>query len=669
MSVLANNFKMKFAGLLRGLLRRVDGNENAESQTVRPVAAANLQQPAMVPPVAPVQPPSATMAPPPARTPNASELEMPLLPILEKLPPDLRSKWTTGGVNLEQASICIAVEKVLPQLALGAVKITFGELRQAAPQLFRTGEQYDSLPIMLPLNDVLARLNPALLPRNSGQRTVAAPTDIAGPFGTGTQGVTFANTLLKQAPVTPTPATTHFFRKPAPESEPVKPQTPIPVIAPPPPSIAQRATTPSPSIPAAVPAPPNTARPVPTFQMPFTPRPTVPQSPPSPPPAAPAIPVSRPAPPVTSVPASNAPVPAVPNLPIPNIFVPNAPAPNIPAPNVPVAKVPVPNVPVQNAPIPSVRVPNSPISNAPVQNAPIAKPASPEVRIIQVPLSALMETWPDALRQEVIQSNMIAAQVALPGPLIEAALKRGRVAFPWQLVRSWIKPTPPGTSAQGEAEVELPLRVIAPLFMPRQKVEVKSQAKPAVPPGSIPNLFFGFPQPQPEELVAPINAPDVVPPAKPVDAKLAETNFFVWGDNAETPRIDETDYKRPKTPATDFTTRRSMPNDVINRAMGLPGVVGAIIALPDGLKVAHNLPADLNPDTVAAFLPQLFSRVSQCSKELRMGELNNLNFTIGNIPWKIFRVNAVYFAAFGRAGEPLPTPQLAMLAAELDQKK
>jgi hypothetical protein len=51
-----------------------------------------------------------------------------------------------------------------------------------------------------------------------------------------------------------------------------------------------------------------------------------------------------------------------------------------------------------------------------------------------------------------------------------------------------------------------------------------------------------------------------------------------------------------------------------------------------------------------------------------MGELNNLNFTVGNVPWKIFRVNAIFFAAFGQAGLPLPTAQLAALAAELDHK-
>ena len=100
----------------------------------------------------------------------------------------------------------------------------------------------------------------------------------------------------------------------------------------------------------------------------------------------------------------------------------------------------------------------------------------------------------------------------------------------------------------------------------------------------------------------------------------------------------------------------------------LDGVAGALIALPDGLMVANRMPPDVNADTIAAFLPQIFGKVSQCTKELRMGELNNLNFTVGNVPWKIYRVNAIFFAAFGRAGEPLPTVQLASLASELDHK-
>ena len=77
----------------------------------------------------------------------------------------------------------------------------------------------------------------------------------------------------------------------------------------------------------------------------------------------------------------------------------------------------------------------------------------------------------------------------------------------------------------------------------------------------------------------------------------------------------------------------------------------------------------MNADTLAAFLPQIFERVNQSTRELRMGALNNVNFTVGNVPWKIFRVNAVYFAAFGRTNEILPTAPLAALAVELDHKK
>ena len=149
-------------------------------------------------------------------------------------------------------------------------------------------------------------------------------------------------------------------------------------------------------------------------------------------------------------------------------------------------------------------------------------------------------------------------------------------------------------------------------------------------------------------------------------AKLPDTNFFL---RANAPQVTDTEFKRRPSAGTDFLSRGATPKEIVERAILLEGVAGAIVALPDGLKVADKVPPELNADTLAAFLPQLFGRVTQCAKELRMGELNNLNFTVGNVPWKIFRVNAVYFAAFGRAGQALPTAQLAMLATELDRKR
>jgi predicted regulator of Ras-like GTPase activity (Roadblock/LC7/MglB family) len=150
---------------------------------------------------------------------------------------------------------------------------------------------------------------------------------------------------------------------------------------------------------------------------------------------------------------------------------------------------------------------------------------------------------------------------------------------------------------------------------------------------------------------------------KPVD-----TNYYVWDDTSDTARVNEEEFKRRESPGTRFISRCATPNEVVSRAAAMDGIAGALIALPDGLMVASRLAPDLNGETLAAFLPQIFGKVTQCTKELRMGELNNLNFTVGNVPWKIFRVNAIFFAAFGRAGEPLPGPQLAALAAELDHR-
>ena len=132
--------------------------------------------------------------------------------------------------------------------------------------------------------------------------------------------------------------------------------------------------------------------------------------------------------------------------------------------------------------------------------------------------------------------------------------------------------------------------------------------------------------------------------------------------------MEEGEIKRRPSAGTQFVARYATPNEVVSKAASLDGVAGALIALPDGLMVASRLPAEINGDTLAAFLPQIFGKVSQCTKELRMGDLNNLNFTVGNIPWKIFRVNAIFFAAFGRAAEALPTAQLSALAGELDHK-
>lgn len=292
---------------------------------------------------------------------------------------------------------------------------------------------------------------------------------------------------------------------------------------------------------------------------------------------------------------------------------------------------------------------------------------SPKLDAISMTLSLaeLVGSWPDAVRTEIVQSNMMAAKIVLPEKLIEQGLKLGKVAFTWRELRSWIQPTRLSSiSANDGIVLELPLKVIAPLFLAKQNASRSNKKTVDENVEAIPSLFYASTPPRPQ--------PQLQPEAL-VENKLEDTNYYVWKDTNDAP--DENDVTQragkainAKIPDTAFLRRYATPNEIVSKAAALDGVAGAIIALPDGLLVASRISSDLNADTLAAFLPQIFGRVSQSTKELRMGDLNNLNFTVGNTPWKIFRVGSIFFAAFGRTAEPLPTAQLAGLAAELDRK-
>ncbi|MGP8053504.1 MAG: roadblock/LC7 domain-containing protein [Limisphaerales bacterium] len=298
---------------------------------------------------------------------------------------------------------------------------------------------------------------------------------------------------------------------------------------------------------------------------------------------------------------------------------------------------------------------------APSASAPPPAKSAADPNPLLVNLTLLAEGWPEAVRHELVQLNLVDAKVALPAEVVERALKQGRVAFTWKTLRSWIKPAPlPVVSAHDSLVLDLPLKIVAPPFLARQKEAGRLQKKVVVD-DDIPNLFFGFPRPESANPLA-------AAPASASPPKQADTNFYTWDDTSDQPRLQEDEAKRGPSPGTKFVAKYATPNEVVSRAAALDGVAGALTALPDGLMVASRLPANLNGDTLAAFLPQIFGKISQCTRELRMGELNNVNFTVGNVPWKIFRVNAIFFAAFGRIGEPLPTAQLAALAAELDHR-
>jgi predicted regulator of Ras-like GTPase activity (Roadblock/LC7/MglB family) len=496
---------------------------------------------------------------------NGRGIELPLQPILGGLPLELQPRLRHPDAGA--LTISIPLDTILTQLSRGAVKITFGELRQAAPDLFTPEDDRDRVMVSLPLGEILSRLNPALITRRRVQKRVEVPDEICSPFDQRNQSLIFSigPTQSEAAPVSaPTPRQTAVFA-PAPVATPTR------------------------------------------CEITFT-------SSPSPPSAAP-----------LSTPAMSSATRALPNL-----RNSHSPLPPVPTPQM------VPTAPAPPSPGPSI-----------------------DPHPLLVGLTSLAEGWPEAVRQELVQLNLVGAKVALPAEIVERALKQGRIAFTWKTLRSWIKPAPlPTVSVHDSLMLELPLRIVAPPFLARQREVGKLQKKVTVG-DDIPNLFFGFPRPEASSSV-------MASAASSAAAKSPETNFYAWDETSGSARPQGSESKPSPTPGTKFVAKYATPNEVVSRAATLDGVAGALIALPDGLMVASHLAPDLNGDTLAAFLPQIFGKVSQCTKELRMGELNNVNFTVGNVPWKIFRVNAIFFAVFGRMGEPLPTGQLAALAAELN---
>ena len=539
---MATSVKSKLIGLLRSLLRQFEGDE-----IPRPAAAAAA-------PETVVSGAQAANSSSPKNMASANEIELPLRPIVTALPMDLRAKLMS--VPAPEATIRLPVELVMSQLAFGAVKISFGELRQFAPEIFaNTGGELDQQPVSLPLGEILARLNPALLARRQTKKVEVAE-ELAGPFAGRGTGVTFTTQPLKAPIAIPPPV-------PAP--------APLPSIAFTPP--APRQVAPSPAAPPP-PMPPRATTPFPTSA------------------------------PLSVTPTSHANGPALP---------------------------------------------------------PSRQFSEPEPPTIFASLSDLSENWPEELRNEISRSPLADANVLLTGNIIEPGLKRGRVAMTWKQLRTLAQPSS-AASANDNLELELPLKVIAPLFLAAKKNSLRAQPKVSVSP-EIPDLFFGFPQPS----APPVPVVPALP--RPPEQKNADTNYYVRGEKGETPQANEAALRRGENPQTDCLNWQAHPKEVVFRAAQLPGVAGALVALPDGLRVASQVPADLNADMLAAFLPQIFERVNQSTRELRMGALNNVSFTVGNVPWNIFRVNSVYFAAFGRAGEGLPLAQLAALAAEIDRKK
>src|SRR5438045_862907 len=134
-------------GFLKPLLRKlVETPADAAPPPASDFDSEDYASPAAGPVARAVTP--ARGASQPAR-PNGKGIELPLQIVLQNLPLELQPRVLYPEVG--DATISVPLEKVLAQLSRGVVKISFGELRLAAPSIFSTETDRDRVLVPLPL--------------------------------------------------------------------------------------------------------------------------------------------------------------------------------------------------------------------------------------------------------------------------------------------------------------------------------------------------------------------------------------------------------------------------------------------------------------------------------------------------------------------------------------
>ena len=307
----------------------------------------------------------------------------------------------------------------------------------------------------------------------------------------------------------------------------------------------------------------------------------------------------------------------------------------------------------------------------------------------------LASTWPEGIRSELTFLTG-DTKLVLPVSAVSPGLQKGKLSFPWSQVRLWFRPAlTSAVSISDDVELIFPLKIVAPAFVAATGATKRREG--VVVDQTLPDFFgptaghAGKPQ-----------APTPIAEAKPVQA--AETNFSIAREASPLPPAAATEpdievapthsgelklsiaSERPAqaitvakvaTAASEQNEPRTLgelfhqpgksswtPGELVAHACELPGVAGAVVALEEGLVVAHQLPEGFAAETFAAFMPQIFGKLGRYAQEMKLGDTTEITFQSASGPCHFVRCGKVLFATLGRPGEKLPAG-LPLIPAEL----
>jgi predicted regulator of Ras-like GTPase activity (Roadblock/LC7/MglB family) len=547
---------------IKNLFRETPHAQPVPKSSSPTVSEAEKSSPTSAPNTAPVRPPN---SPQPC-------LQIPLAAIVEKLSPALASKVQRAPTRTDLAAVPLAT--IIEQLPMGSVRISFADLRKAAPHnLLLPGGEFDQTPEELPLAEVLSRIDPSLLARRREQKRMIVPDELSRVFVSRDSGDTVERRL-----------------QPVSKPHGVGRQDEL---------SASRLMASS------------SLRPTDRFKE------------------------------------STREFPVVPARPSEGTRAEMAPSVS-----------------------PTLRPSLQPVlASVPVGALSDADP-------VKVPLPALVQSWPEPLRAEVLRAHA-SDSINFPYRELEAALARGKASFTWGEIRQWLSPKPiKGPGAHDEVRVELPLATLIPLFLASRSNGSSNQRKVAVAE-DLPNVFLlrkdggadsAVARPTPSAARTPVlpkvhevRPADPMVPGKPSIKMAAPVTATVASAVAAPAKAAP-----PEKPASSRSI--PVPADLVERACRLSGVTGALIATNDGLVVANQLPAGMNAERLAAFLPIAFTRLGQYTRDLNLGEPTQLEIGLENLPLQMYRGAACYFAVLGKAADTLPKTQLSVLASQLSAR-
>jgi predicted regulator of Ras-like GTPase activity (Roadblock/LC7/MglB family) len=289
--------------------------------------------------------------------------------------------------------------------------------------------------------------------------------------------------------------------------------------------------------------------------------------------------------------------------------------------------------------------------------------APPSVSAIEngklcLPVNQICQAWPEPILRDVQQFNLSGARIEIPVEQVEPGLKAGRIEFTWGQLCTWLQPASRAAqvSINAELRLPLPLNVVAPIFVKQR--DAGGGKKRVRVEESIPDVFSAAGKPVVASTVASHQSTQASAPV-PESAAAVES-----APTAARPR------KLPATVSELFgepDKKSWTPNEIVQRAVTLPNVAGSLIAMQDGLLVAHFMPPTVKTETIAAFVPQIFGRLNQYCKELQMGEAHEVSFAVDVGTVHVFNAGIIYFAALSKPGVLLPVPELQLITSELSR--